>query len=94
MEFMYKIAEMQCISPHALFLGVWINELASVQIESWLFWMKQCDLLAPRQYIVSNLFTSDKGVEEIGPTCLREEIAVTSVVRWIVGICGNLTTSR
>ena len=65
MEFMYKIAEMQWISPHALLLGVWINELASVQIESWHFWMKQCDLLAPRQYIVSNLFTSDKGVEEI-----------------------------
>ena len=27
--------------------------------------MNQCDLVAPRQYIVSNLFTSDKGVEEI-----------------------------
>ena len=28
-------------------------------------WMKLCDLLAPRQYIVSDLFTSSKGVEEI-----------------------------
>ena len=27
--------------------------------------MNQCDLLARREYIVSNLFTSDKGVEEI-----------------------------
>ena len=65
MEFICKIAEMQCISHHALFLGMGINVLASVQIESLLFWMKQCDLLAPRQYIVSNLFTSDKGVYEI-----------------------------
>lgn len=31
MEFMYKIAEMQYISPHALLLGLWVNELRSVQ---------------------------------------------------------------
>ena len=37
-----------------------------------LFCMNQCDLLAPHQYIVSNLFTSDKGVEEI----------TTRMVKW------------